>query len=204
MADIDLHILTLPSTRPDWLAAIEHDLSSQPCNVHIVDGIQGHIGAGRSRAFALGNAEFVAFADPDDRVLPGALDACLEALAAAPGAVLACTSEQLIDAGGNRICTPKRRPFDQRAHMASPLHLHHIIVARRAPAMAAAERVGHLARCFNWAWTLALSTMGDCIRLPYIGYQWRVHRDGYHRVPAEVTAEILRTAGVLSGSRNIV
>jgi len=194
---IDCHVLTLPSTFEPWRRLLAADLACQPCNVHWVDGVPGHIGAARWRGLTAGSAPYVAFADPDDRVLPGALDACLGALIADQSAVVACTAEQRIDMGGNRVGMPDLAPFSHRALVRSPQHLHHIIVARRAPALIAADRVRHLRRGFNWAWTMVLAQMGGAIRLPIVGYEWRVHAGGFHRTPGADPDEIRRAAQVI-------
>lgn len=75
---LDVHILTLPDTRPEWQAeAIESTRKAAACagfpvHVHIVPGIPGHLGRARAAGYAAGAAPWKAYVDDDDFVLPDA------------------------------------------------------------------------------------------------------------------------------------
>jgi hypothetical protein len=58
-----------------------------PVALHVVQGIAGHIGAGRATAYALGHYPYVACVDDDDWIEPNALCVVGDALAQRPRAV---------------------------------------------------------------------------------------------------------------------
>lgn len=77
---IDVHVLTHSGTRAEWLDECLESLRHEPCTVHVLQGTEGNIAAGRERGFALGAHPYVTYVDSDDVVLPGAMDAVLEGL----------------------------------------------------------------------------------------------------------------------------
>lgn len=77
---IDIHVLTHSGTKPEWLDQCLKSLEGHPVVVHVVEGVEGSVGAGRAKGYALGDCEYVGFVDSDDYVLPGHYDLCLEAL----------------------------------------------------------------------------------------------------------------------------
>lgn len=77
---IDVHVLTHSGTKPEWLDQCLESLAAQPCTVHVVQGVERNIAAGREMGFGLGTHPFVTFVDSDDYVLPGAMEAMCEAL----------------------------------------------------------------------------------------------------------------------------
>jgi len=77
---IDVHVLLLPDTNQEWWQQCQDSLRNEPINLHVVDGVTGHVGQGRAKGFALGTAPYVCRVDPDDLVLPGGFSACIEAL----------------------------------------------------------------------------------------------------------------------------
>lgn len=77
---IDVHVLTHSGTRPEWLAQCLESLEGHPVVVHVVEGVEGSVGAGRAKGFALGDCEFVSYVDSDDFVLPGHFEKCLTGL----------------------------------------------------------------------------------------------------------------------------
>lgn len=58
-----------------------------PVWLHLVKGVDGHIGQARAHGFAQGRAPYVTFVDDDDYVLPHAFRALHEALLQNPDAV---------------------------------------------------------------------------------------------------------------------
>ncbi len=83
---IDVHIITLPSSRKEWLmeaagsTAHAAAIAGFRVDIHIVHGVDGDIGASRSAAYALGSNPYVTYVDHDDFVLPDAFAAMREAL----------------------------------------------------------------------------------------------------------------------------
>lgn len=80
MSKIDVHMLVLGTERPDWKAQAIASIPTDICTLRIVDGIPGHIGRARVRAYKLGDAEFVSSLDPDDWVEPNTFELCLDFL----------------------------------------------------------------------------------------------------------------------------
>ena len=77
---IDVHVLTYSGTDPAWLGQCLASLASEPCTVHVLEGVEGSVGQGRAHGYQLGVHEFVSYVDSDDFVLPGVMGACLAAL----------------------------------------------------------------------------------------------------------------------------
>jgi len=78
---IDVHVLTHSGTNPEWLAQCLRSLEGEPVVVHVVEGVEGSVGAGRAKGFQLGTCEFVAYVDSDDYVVPGGYAKSLAAMA---------------------------------------------------------------------------------------------------------------------------
>jgi hypothetical protein len=91
--ELDVHIAVLPTTRKAWVKqSIESvhaaaRLSPFKVNLHIVDGVYGHLGRMRSLGYAMGDAPYKTFVDDDDYLTPEAFHAVAEALATWPDAV---------------------------------------------------------------------------------------------------------------------
>lgn len=116
---LDVHVLTLDSSRKDWLRecleSIQVAIERCPfaVNLHLVQGIEGHIGIGRDKGYALGDHPFVTYVDDDDYVLPHAFSQMAEALKCAP---MAMSTPERIERNGY--------PLDGRQR-------HHLIAYRR-------------------------------------------------------------------------
>jgi hypothetical protein len=67
--------------------ACQKSLQNEPINLHLVDGVPGHVGRTRANGFRIGEAPYVSCVDPVDLVMPGAFQACIDALEDNP---LAC------------------------------------------------------------------------------------------------------------------
>lgn len=80
MVMIDVHMLVMPGEREDWRDQCLASLENEPVTLHVVNGILDDIGNARAKAFMLGDSDYVAFVDPDDYVLPGGFNACLNQL----------------------------------------------------------------------------------------------------------------------------
>lgn len=131
-AKIDVHVLLLPATdRILWQECLE-SLQDEPINIHIAEGIPGHIGKARYGGFTQGTSPYVSCVDPDDLVIPGAFAACLEALEAHPEACGVYTDELIIDHAG-KIIKPgiwSQIPWNPLLQL-EPKYLHHVYVMRR-------------------------------------------------------------------------
>ena len=50
-ARVDLHILTIATTRPDWLEQAVASVAGQPVNLRIIDNTGQRTGIGRAQAY---------------------------------------------------------------------------------------------------------------------------------------------------------
>lgn len=120
MTGLDIHVLTLPSTKKVWLdqalASIEvaRAKSGLDVNVYVVEGVKDHIGLARKKGYSLGSAEYVTHVDHDDWIHEDALAEVEKALASKPDGVT--TGEYWV----GEIYTP--RPND----------VHHLAVFKRS------------------------------------------------------------------------
>lgn len=75
---LDVHILVSNDTRRDWvaqsLASVRDAISraNYPIEMHVLQGVPGHIGKGRAKGYSLGSAPWKTYVDDDDYVLPNA------------------------------------------------------------------------------------------------------------------------------------
>ena len=120
-------------------------------------------------------ADAVAVVDDDDRVLPGAIAACLDALHTT-SAGLAFTDEEEIDAAGLHLRDGMRR---KRTLMDLAMH----------PGACTTWRCSGLRTCrrkrwlwptgaaagLDWLLRAAAGLRGGAVRVPMLGYQWRRH-----------------------------
>lgn len=171
----DLHVIVCDYCRQDWLDELLADLKDQPVNLHFPDCVEANVGASRAAGFAMGTAEFVSFADPDDRILPGAVDACIAALDADPELGVAFTGEQIVTALLDPAKHPATQPYDRRSHRYSPAHVHGLIVMRRALVEPWLDQLAAYRVVPEWFLTLAISQSSNLARVPMIGRLWRFH-----------------------------
>ena len=151
---IDVHVLTHSGTKPEWLDQCLESLAAEPCTVHVVQGVEGNIAAGREIGFGLGTHPFVTFVDSDDYVLPGAMDAMCEALQKHDAAV--GREQSLID-----------------GVLTGPYGGHHLWAARRdklAPHLPGWGARNQRVHCIE-----ALSRALLPKRLEAVTYAWRRH-----------------------------
>ena len=187
---IDCHILTLPGDNPDWRAELERDLAKQPIRTHWLAGIPGQIGAARAAGLALGNAPFVSYVDPDDRVIGGTYEKLLAALQANPGAPFAWAGEQRVDADLMPIGQPQVWPqgYDQRRHRNYPgAYCHGVVLIRRSalPPVLPALRACHIGAEGVMLAHLAgvqapIAPERRPVHLPIVGLLWRDHPGAVH------------------------
>jgi hypothetical protein len=84
-------------------------------DVHVLEGIKGHIGQGRAKGYALGNHPYVTCVDDDDYLLPDAFKQMHGYLAQ----------------GVSVLCTPELVEFHGRSPLQAGLTRHHLIAYRR-------------------------------------------------------------------------
>lgn len=69
---IDVHILTLPDEDKTLLKECLKSLDEENISIHLVDGVEGHVGRGRAKAIQKGTNEWIGWVDSDDFIIPGA------------------------------------------------------------------------------------------------------------------------------------
>ncbi len=138
-------------------------------------------------------ADAVAVVDDDDRVLPGAIAACLDALHTT-SAGLAFTDEEEIDAAGLHLRDGMRRKRTLMDLAMHPRCVHHLAMFRPAymppEALALADRCG---RGLDWLLRAAAGLRGGAVRVPMLGYQWRRHAAQDSTSDGDVYARALPT-----------
>ncbi|ENO92743.1 hypothetical protein ACFQ4M_15990 [Thauera mechernichensis] len=175
MHRIDCHVLTLHDSNPQWLRLMQADLDQAAVNQHWLPGVPGNIGAARAAGFRAGSAEFVTFADPDDRYDPTVFGALASLLDDLPTAPFAFAGEQQIDPRGNAISAPLLHPYDPAGHLDSPCHVHGVIVMRRRLVEPLLTLITSIHIAPEWHLTLKLTNHGMPVSMPRIGRWWRRH-----------------------------
>lgn len=179
---IDVHVLLLPKTNPVWWSECLNSLRDEPVNLHLVDGVVGHIGRGRSKGFGLGNAPFVSCVDPDDLVIPGAFAACMEALEAHPEACGAYTDQLIIDPEGQVI-----KPGIWSGMAWNPLlqlepkYLHPVYVMRRCFVKKYLLELGRWPNMAEFVLKGLITAHGPWIHVDRFGYKWRMSKNAAHK-----------------------
>lgn len=157
---IDIHVLTYSGTRQEWLDQCLESIASQSgATLHVVQGDEGNVGAGRARGYLLGEHEYVGYVDSDDYLLPGAVDACLEGIQ-----------------GRHAVVTMERRLRDGVLEWPR-LGNHHLTVYRRTEVLPhLAELPNHPLHC-----DMLMVARVHPFQLEFEGYVWRQHDGQGHR-----------------------
>lgn len=156
MSKIDVHMLVLGSERPDWKAQAIASIPTDICTLRVVDGIPGHIGQARVRAYELGDAEFVSSLDPDDWVQPNTFERCLDFLERHPRCPGVVTLEVVHDYFTREIYTTGRK--------------HGLKVYRRQWLQ---TRYAEMKDDPGRATEIRVSSRPEILQLPFVGVNWR-------------------------------
>lgn len=168
---IDVHVLTLPNERQDWLDQCLTSLQGHPIQLHVIEGVQGHIGQGRIKGYSQGTSPYVASVDSDDRVLPGAFDACLQCLESNSELAAAWTAEHLLW-NDELIEVPP--------HL---YYMHHIVVFRRAWLNQVLDQYQDHPYHGDVKIRQALQVIGGIYQFTKtVGYLWRMNSNSAWRV----------------------
>lgn len=157
---IDIHVLTHSQTRKDWLAQCLKSLDGQPVIVHVVEGVDGSVGAGRAKGFSIGSCEYVGYVDSDDYVIAGHYEKCLKMLTI-KRAVVGMEYVEYLD--GSR---------------------HKMLKANHNGAVYRREDISKLIKCIRSApYTADMLTRNHIkpYQMSHAGYVWRVYSGGAHR-----------------------
>lgn len=143
----------------------------------------------RRWTYTLGGA--VACLDWDDRLLPGAVDACMNAMDR-HGVGVAFTWQRLIDADGRPLgerCSPVNR-----RHLAyKPDSIHHLACFRSelVPRDLLDVAAACAPLCVDWIVKAYLALRHGAVQVPMVGYEWRQHAtQASHVLDAEYGVQI--------------
>lgn len=193
-------MLLLPATDTGlWRECLE-SLRDEPVNIHLADGIPGHIGKARYGGFLKGTSPYVSCVDPDDLVIPGAFSACLEALEAQPEACGAYTDELIIDRGG-KIIKPgswSNIPWNPLLQL-EPRYLHHVYVMRRHLVERYYLELLRWPSMPEYILKCLLAAHGPWVHVNRFGYKWRMGKGATHSKvsPSTICAARWRVIPVL-------
>lgn len=172
MLPVDVHMLYIGEPE-DWAVPCMRGLTSQHVIVHVVPGVEGHIGQARQSGFAQGHQPYCAIVDPDDEVLPGAFEACIDALETHPRADVAYTFETQVTEDGLVLARQGMEwyaPFVGKPQEA--LRAHHLCVYRRS-ALPDLGFMDDYPICAEQALKQRMWGPGKFVLVPQQGYVWR-------------------------------
>lgn len=172
-------------------------------NVHVIPNTDS-VGSGRVLGFATGSAEFVAWLDSDDWLLPGAVESCLEVLVQRPDAVGAFTDEVRMRDGvkvgaGESTGTGAWCPTRQLTRIS---YARHLVVMRRAVVMPYLPIMAQHARLSEYVLRGLAVQHGPWLHVERDGYVHREHDGNVSKVtpttPEQVKAAVLRVRPILA------
>jgi hypothetical protein len=118
---VDIHVLYYPpATRPDWWAECLESLRAADrlgARAHVIDGVPGHIGAGRALGYRCGSAEYVSYVDSDDVLAAPLLPACVKSLERAPDLAGVYTDFEWVDETGTSLGIVRRGEWSPARHL---------------------------------------------------------------------------------------
>ena len=178
---VDVHCIHLPTTDGELWDKCQASLVGEPIHLHLVQGTEGHTGKGRVNGFNQGDSPYVSCVDPDDIVLPGAFQACLDALEEHPEACGAYTDELLIDSRGKVIGKGiwSGEPWNPLLQL-EPKYLHHIYVMRRCYVQKYFLEMLKWPKMCEYILKCLLTAHGPWIHVDRFGYKWRMRPDASH------------------------
>jgi len=171
---IDVHIAV--GVPEPWIHQCLDSLKDEHVNVFFVNRVEGNTAKARTEGFKKGTADFVSFIDPDDVIVPGIFDLCLNAMTRECSGVY--TDEVLIGPEGNFLMNGwsiDEKPFFQFGYRKSLMQgIHHLRVLKRS---AVSECLPlKTKRLPEPVLMHELKKIGPLIHLPVIGYKWRLHK----------------------------
>jgi hypothetical protein len=169
---VDCHLLYCHEPK-NWIDAACASLQDEPVNLLLRPGIPGQLGRARARAFAEGDAEYVAWVDGDDAVMPGAFEAAIGVLDANPDVVSTYCDIQLMDHSDGQgyikgPWTPKRQLFNVA-------EVHHLHVMRRSAVLPYLEELAKWDGYEEFVLMALLAQHGRHHHIPRRLYRFRQH-----------------------------
>lgn len=185
MMRVDVHVLHCYEPK-QWLDGALLSLENEPVNVLLCPGIPGRVGLARAKAFRQGSAEYVAWVDGDDEVMPGAFNAALEILDSRPDVVSTYCDIQLL--GHPDGVGYIKAPWNPSAQLHAMAEVHHLHVMRRSAIMRCIDELERWDGYEEYVLMGLLCRYGVHYHIPRRLYRFRQH-NRYHR------------AGMIGGER---
>lgn len=199
---VDVHVLCGPATPAQWQDAALCSARQPGARVWPLPALPGAFGAARARGWAVGTAPWVAFVDDDDVLLPGAVAACLDALADQPAAMGAFTDElQVLPDGTERPgLSTVNGPWNPALQALLAGYGHHFVVLRRAALQDLLPELPQWGGMADYVVRGLVCRFGPLVRVPIVGYRWRVREASTHThiAPEVAAAARARVAPVLA------
>jgi len=181
MIKVDVHIITRPKDNKVWLQECLDSLIDAPVNIFMIKGTKGHIGKGRGKGYLSGTSPYVAIVDPDDMVISGAFQACIDAMTDDCSGVF--TDEIVINKDGDKIrngYSTGTGEWDWYLTYKVPAYGHHLIVMKREYVEQYINEIKKHSMLCEQLLSCLISKHGRLIHLPIDGYKWRLHTKGSH------------------------
>jgi hypothetical protein len=171
---IDLHIID-SGRFPENLARQIERASHPRVNVHIADPVWGSVAEARRRAYALGTAPFVTWADDDDEVLD--MRWIDEALRILEDTGVSAVYPRWRSTGALKLETPAEPWALMRSHHYLCPHAHHLTIMRRENVLRFFDEVGDrpLIRDQDLLLVASMARYGRLVALPVMAYRWHLH-----------------------------
>lgn len=188
---IDVHILHMPNENQDWWKLCDASLKNHPINIYNCDGIYNNVGEARKLAFSQGTSPYVSFVDPDDIVLPGAFQQCLDVLEQNPNICGVYTTSNIMTPDGivNKYIMKPYRPWSLINQQNNCLEIHQLVVMRREYVTLFYDttypRFPLTNLYSNSLLYLGLANIAPWISIDFVGYTWRHRIDGIHAITTE-------------------
>jgi len=167
-ARVDTHVLSYSHPAAGLRRTLD-SLAGEPTNVHIVvGGFPDSIGAARAYAFTLGDAEYVSFADDDDRYVPGAVQQLIDYLDEHPDCIGVYTDLEHVQANGRADIERKGPWHPVRQILYSPL-ITHLKVMRRSAVLPYLDELAKWPTFEEYVLTGLMCERGYWHHMPIIG-----------------------------------
>lgn len=164
---IDVHVLLYPNSPRDWFKKCINSLHGEPINLTIIESpsIYEEIGKYRVKGYSTGTEEYVSFVDADDYIIKGAYQKAINFL-----------NKNKYD----HVCTQERVYYENsKSFLKVPVSNHHIKIFKRS----FLEPYYDLIESHGIFGDKKLSrVIGASYDLGYVGYVWRFHDNGWHKV----------------------
>lgn len=184
---IDVHILHLPDENQHWWKLCQESLQNHPINIFNCDGIPNNSPEARRLGYQHGTAPYVSFIDPDDIVLPGTFQKCLDVLEENPDICGVYTLSDTIDEDGNLIDVHFSHPFREWSVEIMDnnlLEIHQTCVMRREYVETYYKHhYYNVPQCNVYDNTMLyihLAKYKPWKAIDFVGYRWRKRIDGNH------------------------